>query len=204
MTERPIHERVVDILVLLPEFLAILDHSESDSTIRLIGPTMDLLSRLDSLWHEYKSEAELRSRKHFRRGGYQKCVYPDAFTAMTVFHFDCARIVLISILAIIVPEHDCDYSSEITSSCESALACVAFMDTNDVGCAYLRMMLPLVLVSTSSPSAYQRSVAHSTLQKWHSESTMTGVALIALDTIGTIIGNKGEVQAQKDSLGLNV
>ena len=193
------HERVVDILVLIPEFLSILDNLAFNDVRRLMCPTTELLARLDNLWHEYEREADVPSQEHFRPGNCQKRVYPNAFAAMTVCHFDCARVVLMSILAFIAPDHEFDYPSEITRSCESILSCVAFIGTHDVGCAYLRMMLPLVLVATNSPSASQRGFAHSTVQKWHSKSMMTGVSSIALHTIGIIRGNRGEVQTHKDS-----
>jgi hypothetical protein len=196
-------ERVVDVLVLLPEFLAILDLA-NDGMSRLIKPTMNLIARLASLWHEYESKVELPSETDPTQGDYRKSTYPDAVTSITVLHFDCARVILMSIFAVVTPDHNSNYASEITRYCESILDCVAFIDNHGIGCAYLRMMLPLVLVYSNSPSAYQRYAAQSMLQKWQSESVMTGVGLIALHTIGTIAGNKGKVQEYKDSPALVV
>jgi hypothetical protein len=183
-------ERVVDVLVLLPEFLVILDNLADDDTKRLVNPTKDLLARLDSIWQEYESEAELRSRNFLGNNDYQVCAYPDAFTSMTVSYFDCARVVLLSILAIVAPDLNSDYSSEITHSCESILSCVAFIDTHDIGCAYLSVIFPLVLVYSNSPSESHRWAAYRTLQKWQSESMMTGASATALHSLGIIATNR--------------
>lgn len=145
-------------------------------------PTADLLARLDSLWHEYKSQLCCSGEKFWAKkpNTTDARVCLDAFTSMTVSYFDCARLMLVSILGIVSQDCNHTYTLAVTRACESILSCATFIATHDIGCAYLRVMFPLVLVYSHSPSMSHKDTAYSMLHRGQSQGKMSGASAMAL------------------------
>jgi hypothetical protein len=124
--------------------------------------------------------------------------FSNAIEAKDVAMHACARIVIFGILA------SGTLSSQLSSACSfdmqsyysdqditrgieqastSVLSAATFLSQVEIGCAYIRMILPLQLVAQVSPSHGQRVIARTILQSWWREKPIKGLAGLALQSI---------------------
>lgn len=99
--------------------------------------------------------------------------YRDAYTALMISYF-CGTHVLLNILAPHLA------SNEETDYFNAILEASKFMSTRLIGCAYMRMAAPLLLVATHAPDAAQRLKAVSYFEGWKTGS-MRGISALALE-----------------------
>jgi hypothetical protein len=137
-----------------------------------------LEDKTEALWLQYVNDAvdtdELlfwedisNGTRHFR----------DAFTALVVAYFSVARI-LLSLITPRLPDGFQTLSDDYTS----ILLASQYLQTHTVGCAYMRMATPLLLVALHSPESSQRNQAIAYFEGW-TQRSMSGVSALALDTI---------------------
>lgn len=113
-------------------------------------------------WHEPSTNTT-----HFR----------DAFTALTVAYFSAARVLLF----LIGPQHAASHSG-LADDCRSILQAALYLQTCSVGCAYMRMAAPLLLVALHAPLVKQNLIAIGCFRSW-AQGSMRGISNIALETI---------------------
>lgn len=137
-----------------------------------------LESNIEALWLEYVNDAVDTDKllfwedtstetRHFR----------DAFTALVVAYFSVARI-LLSLITPRLPDGFPTLSDDYTS----ILLASQYLQTHTVGCAYMRMATPLLLVALHSPEPSQRNQATAYFEGW-TQRSMSGVSTLALETI---------------------
>jgi len=99
--------------------------------------------------------------------------YRDAYTALIISYF-CGTHVLLNILApqIAADDHTDYYGAILEAS--------KFMSTRLIGCAYMRMAAPLLLVAMHAPDSAQRLEAVSYFESWKTGS-MRGISALALN-----------------------
>jgi hypothetical protein len=137
-----------------------------------------LETEIEELWFEYVNEAVdtdtllfwediSTGTRHFR----------DAFTALVVAYFSAARILLgitMTQLTNVSPILSDHYTSILLAS--------QYLQTHSIGCAYMRMATPLLLVSLHSPDSSQRKQAVAYFEVW-TQRSMSGISALALDAI---------------------
>lgn len=99
--------------------------------------------------------------------------YRDVFTALTLAYFDAARVML-NIVTPQLPDATAE-DSTVEIHCASILNAANFLASRSIGCSYLRMTLPLLLVAVHSPSEVQRQSARCLYQSWNAAGTVRGL-----------------------------
>jgi hypothetical protein len=167
---KPISELVMDIIVFLINIT-----SQSSSRDQLL-PLQD---RLQELWRAYRNDTKVQRSSILRDSAEDN--YSDGLSALTILYFNSASVLLLSALPDSVVR--ISESSGLSESCNSIMACVKYLEKKAIGCAYLRMMFPLVLVALKSPSTTQQLDAYNTLETWKTNRIMPGLCSIALHGI---------------------
>jgi hypothetical protein len=141
---------------------------------RLPFPTGPLASALEHIWLETSdrapSKGELLSWTDPLTG--ETC-YRDTYTALMISYF-CGTHVLLNILAPHLASND------ETDHYNAILDASKFMSTRLIGCAYMRMAAPLLLVAMHAPDAAQRLKAIGYFEGWKTGS-MRGISALALE-----------------------
>ena len=150
------------------------DPGERDVTIR------QLHSKLETLWNEYSMIHKTKERATFSEDGIQGCTYRNAIAALTRAYFASAFLILGSISRVATISFSSSGDQVLVDSCVAILSCVTYLESKTIGCAYTRMVLPLVLIALKSPCAVQRQRAREKLQNWIAQKKMAGLCTIAL------------------------
>jgi hypothetical protein len=139
---------------------------------------MAVKHEIDDLWKEYTETATLDNEI---LTWYDTCTdtsqYRDAFTALTIAYFSATRI----LLAVITTPFAAS-CSDLTDHCRSILQAALYMQTCSIGCAYMRMAAPLLLVALHAPERRQRKIAIGCFRSWE-HGSMRGISELALETI---------------------
>lgn len=171
-------QQVVDRLVVeifeLQKLLYRKDHKHDDAA----DDVHDVGVKIENLWAEYLEEAN-KFGKPIEipcSGGIQ---YRNAYTAMTVAYFSAARILLSTILSPQVAQFPgsgvaLDHHDLVILNCSS------YIMQKDIGCAYLRMFLPLTLVARHSASNEKRTLARTLLELRNYGAPFNGLRAIVL------------------------
>jgi hypothetical protein len=135
-------------------------------------------TEIDSLWDEY---SETASANHEILTWYDLSTgtthFRDAFTALTIAYFSATRI----LLAITATQRATPHGA-LKDDCRSVLQASLYMQTCSIGCAYMRMAAPLLLVALNAPELKQRTIAISCFRSWE-RGSMRGISELALDTV---------------------
>lgn len=105
-------------------------------------------------------------------------IYRDPFTALNHMHINCAWLMLSSLSVIF--DDDVLLGLEAKQCCNSILSGVGYLESQSIGCAYMRMILPLFLVALKSPTMIQRQYAMDKLRTWEAGNLMSGLCAVAL------------------------
>ncbi|EHK48562.1 hypothetical protein TRIATDRAFT_290197 [Trichoderma atroviride IMI 206040] len=154
--EEPLVNRLVLEIFTLQKLLS-QSRSPNDD---IIACAHDVNGRIENMWADYKAEVS-RHDGQILLSSCSTRPYYDAFSALTVACFSAARILLSKVhsLSVRCPSAD---SLETTNG-QVILECHSYLLPKNIGCAYLRMFLPLTVVALYSPSLRQSNLAHSTL-----------------------------------------
>jgi hypothetical protein len=147
-------------------------------------------NEIEELWRDYTGNELL----YWHNEAIYTHLYRDAFTALTVAYFNATRI----LLGLATPQsatinHDpTDYYQEVLNAAE-------FMQTRRIGCAYMRIAAPLLIVALHAPVLEQRDTAIAYFESWE-RGSMRGMSELALETIRrgpTTVGRLGQGGAEK-------
>ncbi|KAH7410078.1 hypothetical protein DE146DRAFT_603916 [Phaeosphaeria sp. MPI-PUGE-AT-0046c] len=130
-------------------------------------------TEIDALWKECneKGEATWYDEAAHRRD------FRDIFTALLVAYFSAAHI----LLALTTPRF-ARPSSDHLDHYKRILEAAEHMQTRQIGCAYMRIAAPLLLVALHATHVEQRNAAVANFEAWK-KSTMRGMSELALHTI---------------------
>jgi cation transport regulator ChaB len=128
---------------------------------------------IDELWHEYTGNEQVCWHDTATNTRF----YRDAFTALTVAYFNATRI----LLGLTAPRPTIGFH-EPTNLYEEVLDAANFMQTRRIGCAYMRIAAPLLIVALHAPVLKQRETAVAYFESWE-RGSMRGVSELALETI---------------------
>ncbi|KAF5012097.1 hypothetical protein FDECE_1814 [Fusarium decemcellulare] len=140
----------------------------------------DVGPEVEELWQEFQQQAT-RSGELIQWPTPSGTGYLDPFTAMIVAYFNAAR-VLQGVLGSQIG------SSTVDASCDSILQSCYFLEGKNIGCAYLRMFFPLMLVAMHGSSSGQQAAAYGVLEQWLSNTAFKGVAKIAVSRVQSSTG----------------
>ena len=139
---------------------------------------MTIRSSVDALWHEYTGAASAKNEiLSWWDPESDMTRYRDAFTALTISYFSAARI----LLAVTVPQLAASIL-DFTDHSRTVLQAALYLQTCRIGCAYMRMAAPLLLVAVHAPKAEQRRIAIGCFESWR-KGSMRGISALALESI---------------------
>jgi hypothetical protein len=142
------------------------------------GEPMAVKNEIDNLWKEYTGTAtEHKEPLIWYDTDTDTSQYRDAFTALTIAYFSATRILLA-----VTSQQLATCSTDLADHCRSILRAARYMQTCLIGCVYMRMAAPLLLVALHAPETRQREIAIGHFQSWE-YGTMRGISELALDTI---------------------
>jgi hypothetical protein len=167
----PMFQRLMSHVSTLSEMYVASSVDETQQTLDLTT-YMIVKAEVESLWHEY-ADAQL-SWQEVSTGTVQ---FRDAFTALTTAYFSSARILLYATALQLVASF-----LDLTDHHATILHASQFLQTYTIGCAYMRMATPLLLVALHSPRPSQRRQATDCFDSWIKKS-MTGISALALEAI---------------------
>jgi hypothetical protein len=136
-------------------------------------------SEIEALWLEYQGHTRLGYSVK-SRCAHSETAFCDGFTALTIAYFSAAHI-LLGVLSsrlggeMYVGLNECDHHATIINSAR-------FLRGTRIGCAYMRMSTPLLLVAIHSPNAELRSEAISVFESWR-HGHMKGISALAFERI---------------------
>lgn len=93
--------------------------------------------------------------------------------------YSTARILILSILKD-VDTPPALFEEQMEAHCESILSCATFLTGMDIGYAYVRLVLPLTLVSRLSLLPSQKERAKLVLQNWSQKGGIAGLCEVVL------------------------
>jgi hypothetical protein len=151
-------------------------------------------SSVDALWHEYTEAASAKNEiLSWWDPESDTTRYRDAFTALMISYFSATRI----LLAVIAPQLAASFL-DFTDHNGNVLQAALYLQTCRIGCAYMRMAAPLLLVAVHAPKAEQRRIAIGCFESWNTGS-MRGISALALESIHRrrqVIGSRLETRAR--------
>lgn len=133
----------------------------------------DFRTEIDELWQECNKGGEAT----WYDEATQTRAFRDAFTALLVAYFSAARI----LLALTTSSSD-SCSGDHVDHFRLILDAAGYMQTYRIGCAYMRIAAPLLLVALHAPHRRQRQAAIANFEAWEN-STMRGMSELALHTV---------------------
>jgi hypothetical protein len=139
---------------------------------------VDCKAEIDILWDEYTNAASLASEiLMWYDPSTNTTQYRDAFTALTIAYFSATRV----LLCVTAPQSSAFYL-DLVDHCRSILQAALYMQTCSIGCAYMRMAAPLLLVALHTPNLDQRRVAIGCFESWE-KGSMRGISELALEAV---------------------
>jgi hypothetical protein len=130
-------------------------------------------TEIESLWHEY-SDTEVLTWCDMST---QSIHFRDAFTALTIAYFSATRI----LLTLTASRQDESYLYD-TNCYQSILDATQYIRAREIGCAYMRIAAPLLLVALHAPKLEERRIAIGYFEGWE-KGSLRGISELALQTI---------------------
>jgi hypothetical protein len=179
--ELPIFQRVTTQFTKLADVYSDMDISlRQKEEVRFLTAkeSETIRTEIESLWDEYSETASTNHEILMWHDPYTATTqFRDAFTALTIAYFSATRI----LLAIIATPSTTPHGA-LEDYCQSVLQASLYMQTCSIGCAYMRMAAPLLLVALNAPELKQRTIAISCFRSWE-RGSMRGISELALDTV---------------------
>lgn len=114
-------------------------------------------------------------------GNRTNCKNSDDFLTLTILHFSSAAMLLPHKIEPSIIQSTTSF--KLVDATDLALECIKSLETRVIGCAYLRMMLPLFLIVSRITSKSQREQALNTLGTWKSKGIMPGLCMLAENSV---------------------
>jgi hypothetical protein len=168
----PVFQRLMDCIAALVDIhvslqtYGVLDHTSLE--------TLEILrAGISSLWKEYHGIAVDTSSTQLGHKP-RKLNYNNAFNALIIAYFSSAHILLNMLTPPVTTYQRHDYTV--------ILECATYLQTHEVGCAYMRMAMPLLLVALHAALPWQRIEAMGVFERWKNGS-MRGISALALEAV---------------------
>ena len=207
-SSKSVNDRIVDILTIMPPVLLFDGFPDTSGNGSIVyqhlfessHPATDFIVQLEGLWPEVEALLPTADLNHDALGSsveddpqlsrLWKCTptgteYPDLPMATTVAFYNVAWVLVLSSVCHSAVERS-RYGELIKAHCASILAVATFIDghTNGSayysGCYYLRMVFPIRIICSMSPSLMQRESARYRLERWRAYKGMAGICAVAL------------------------
>ncbi|OAL51634.1 hypothetical protein IQ07DRAFT_586001 [Pyrenochaeta sp. DS3sAY3a] len=176
-TQLPMFQRLMSHVATLAEMYVKLKEDSEKKDFDLATYAV-VENELRNLWQEYtETAAERNERLRWEDDSTGSVRFRDAFTALTMAYFDTAHI-LMAIVAPKLVDSWSRYQTRFTAIMEAAQE----LQVHDIGCAYMRMATPILLVALHSPKKKQRAQAIECFQRWQG-GNMRGISSMALEMI---------------------
>ncbi|KAF4952439.1 hypothetical protein FSARC_12634 [Fusarium sarcochroum] len=166
-------DRLMDVVFYLADIL--IRRSDRDKRDIPVDPNINI--EIEHLWTEFQKQVA-QAGECLQRPLHPRVQYKDPFVAMVVAYFAASRV----ILGILEPQ-TCDHQSTCQDLYDTILGCSYFLEDKNVGCAYLRMFFPLILVILHSPFGQQCESAHALLQQRMHNTAFKGMGSIAIKRV---------------------
>lgn len=170
--ELPVFERMMHVILILSECYADQERLGHLDSLQARGAVDAAEGAIGSLMDEYVARAAHKEERLWWDDPVGR-KYRDVFTALTLAYFDAARVML----SVVTPQtqNATAEDSMVEVHCASILSAANFLASRSIGCSYLRMTLPLLLVAVHSPSEVQRQSARCLYQCWNAAGTVRGL-----------------------------
>ncbi|RDW75497.1 hypothetical protein BP6252_06639 [Coleophoma cylindrospora] len=177
-TAKPMSERVMDSIIALLQIASTCDTAESFDVQDVKVSMFYIRSQLEELWTAYSDRGTSFDQALISVAAPHSPINHNPVTILTTVYFNCASLILSHLSATYMGDHLADVTS--IASCASILSGIEYLEKQSIGCAYMRMMLPLALVSLKSPEVDQQRVARAKIQTWHAQRLMSGLCMVSL------------------------
>lgn len=177
-TTKPISERVMDRIIHLLHISRSFTIHEPVNIQDVRSLVSSMRTQLEELWILSNDESRLHGDNAPFIPPSRAPVDPNPVAHLTSVYFNCAWL-LLSHLSFSYLD---DYLEDITplAYCRSILSSIEYLEGKSIGCAYMRMMLPLAFVSLQSPDEEQRHIAQAKIRSWHERRLMRGLCTISI------------------------
>ena len=176
-TRLPMFQRLMSHVSTLTEMYVTQEDDEAQEALDLVEYTI-VKTEVDALWYEYnEAAAEKNEYLVWKDPATRTAQYRDAFTALTIAYFESARV----LLAIMAPRLAISFFDP-ADRYAAILQASHYLQIHDIGCSYMRMVTPLLLVALHAPKAKQRIQATSCFHRWKG-GNMRGISSLALEMI---------------------
>lgn len=138
----------------------------------------DIGHEIGQLWDEFREEAK-RAGDNIQLPTSPHTQSKDPFTTMIMAYFAASQALLNILNSQPIPGK----FLSLESSCHDILHCAYALQGKNLGCAYLRMFFPLMLVGVYGPSATQRAVACEVLGQWLHDTAFKGMGKLAFSRV---------------------
>ncbi len=173
----PVLQRIISIVMALTEVYIEQNDQETVPAFDLVT-YMQTQTDLITLWREYESKAiENGEQLSWMDPATGETQFRDRFTSLIVAWFAAARI----LLAVVAPHITASFM-EMIDPYGTVMACAQYLEVHDIGCAYMRMGTPLILVALHSPDPKQRTQAITCFGGW-GDGSMRGIGALAIGYI---------------------
>ncbi|KAG4442498.1 hypothetical protein IFR05_001998 [Cadophora sp. M221] len=212
---KPVHERLLDIMTLLVEELHHPSRHQPNHPMR--GPafmsTVD--SRINDLWTEFHatyyqplfslSEPGIGEATHNNNIN-RDDNYPNAFTAYITSYFSLARIFFYTIIvqqnSLCSPSSSTQIQAQtqdkyhtrsqghdevMRKEATSIFSCAAYLETQNLGCGFVREVFPLLVVGMHGVEEDRRA-ARGVLERWRERGVVAGL-------VGLVIGRLDDLES---------
>jgi len=178
--ERPVFERLIDILTVIIDCILMTDQQLPERQNLEASELEATVSKVDMLWQAYEVDATMLgipTRWKDSTGLHQ---YRDAFAAYFISLFNASTILLD------VLRERCGLSSttdSVDNACKSINDCAHFLKEQVVGCSRVRAILPLMIVAVYGRSAAHRQQAYGYIESWTALGRFGATCSAVMDTI---------------------
>ncbi|KAH7091363.1 hypothetical protein FB567DRAFT_558299 [Paraphoma chrysanthemicola] len=173
--ELPMFQRLVTHFTALADVYSELQSARTQRRLDIEEAT-NVETAVENLWAEYKLTASVQNEQiTWRDTDTNITQYRDAFTALVCAYFSATRILLYLLSPIPLP---CQLDA--VEHHQSILDVAHHMETHLIGCAYMRMAAPLLLVALHGPKVEQRKKSVEYFQRWDSKG-MRGITTLVVD-----------------------
>jgi hypothetical protein len=155
---------------------------------------MSIGTAVEDLWSEYELAAALDNEQLTWHDTMTNTAhYRDAFTALVCAYFSATRILLSTLSPIpATPE------SDTAKHHQSILNVANHLETHVIGCAYMRMAAPLLLVALHAPRPEQRRKAFEYFQRWEHKG-LRGISALVIDCMYRHMGLRAPLEREPTS-----
>ncbi|KAF2029154.1 hypothetical protein EK21DRAFT_68309 [Setomelanomma holmii] len=181
--ELPVFQRLVTHFTRLADVYSKVNVSNKQGYMEDADAQM-ISTAVEDLWDEYEAASALDDEQlTWYDDLHGTMEYRDAFTALVCAYFSASRI----LLAIVAPSITVPVPDS-TNHHQNILNVAHYLETHLIGCAYMRMAAPLLLVTLYAPKMGQRKRAFDYFQHWEDNQGLRGITTLVVDCMYRYMG----------------